>query len=485
MSDYLSSLAARSLRRESACEPRRAQMFEPRRETRGAGVNGEAYEGLPGEESFEGIAPETPTSSVAHTPRPPAPGAPAVYERDDRVAPDPGGEAYARPSHTPPHVAGEGVAPNLHASPRHTDAQEAPLPPSPASPLVSPHDTLQIPDPLQTPSPLRTSAMPSQTPRPTAGEDVPTVRETTPPRVARRAQQQQAVSNETRPHGAETIAADETPAAHAPREVMLIPQTQPLGTPQAADVSDTQQPHVPTRRSSSRAAAQTPPPAHVAAPADDDAEQSPSTQPLIPTVRTSSTSSARQTHEARYEEGGEAGRGGRLGLAVGAFAVDEEGREQTSPAARRAGEPALEGSTTGVEMEVVPQPHSWKPTRPAETSTRSDFETGPGGALQPRTSEASARVRPAAAQTPTANARVAALTVPDVHAGAGLNGVRASAREGVAQPAPPPTIEVTIGRIEVRAVTPPAAAPPRPRERHEPPRMSLDDYLRAQGGGRG
>jgi hypothetical protein len=41
---------------------------------------------------------------------------------------------------------------------------------------------------------------------------------------------------------------------------------------------------------------------------------------------------------------------------------------------------------------------------------------------------------------------------------------------------------VTIGRIEVRAVTPPA--PPQPRQRQEPPKMSLDEYLRAQSGGR-
>ncbi|HEX8336383.1 MAG TPA: hypothetical protein VF621_06610 [Pyrinomonadaceae bacterium] len=67
--------------------------------------------------------------------------------------------------------------------------------------------------------------------------------------------------------------------------------------------------------------------------------------------------------------------------------------------------------------------------------------------------------------------------------GAGPIVFRPTGREGVTQSTPQPTIEVTIGRIEVRAVTPPAAPPPAPRERHEPPKMSLDDYLRAQGGG--
>ncbi|HEX8291579.1 MAG TPA: hypothetical protein VF570_07490, partial [Pyrinomonadaceae bacterium] len=66
--------------------------------------------------------------------------------------------------------------------------------------------------------------------------------------------------------------------------------------------------------------------------------------------------------------------------------------------------------------------------------------------------------------------------------GGGPGGFPATARAGVT-PSTPPTIEVNIGRIEVRAVTPPAAPAPPTRERREPPKMSLDDYLRAQGGG--
>jgi hypothetical protein len=53
-----------------------------------------------------------------------------------------------------------------------------------------------------------------------------------------------------------------------------------------------------------------------------------------------------------------------------------------------------------------------------------------------------------------------------------------------AEPDPPaPTIRITIGRVEVRAVTPPPAPSRRPAR--PAPRMSLDEYLRSQNGGRG
>jgi hypothetical protein len=46
---------------------------------------------------------------------------------------------------------------------------------------------------------------------------------------------------------------------------------------------------------------------------------------------------------------------------------------------------------------------------------------------------------------------------------------------------PEPTIQVTIGRIEVRA-TPPAQPPPK--QRSAPPVMSLEEYLRQRSGER-
>ena len=47
--------------------------------------------------------------------------------------------------------------------------------------------------------------------------------------------------------------------------------------------------------------------------------------------------------------------------------------------------------------------------------------------------------------------------------------------------APPPTVQVTIGRIEVRTV--PSSAPPRPRAATAPARLSLEAYLRSRSGG--
>lgn len=58
-------------------------------------------------------------------------------------------------------------------------------------------------------------------------------------------------------------------------------------------------------------------------------------------------------------------------------------------------------------------------------------------------------------------------------------GTRAETRQGAPLP---PTIQVTIGRIEVRAVQPPAPSPS-PRPVAKPPALTLDDYLAARDGG--
>ncbi|MFL6255539.1 MAG: hypothetical protein ACJ74T_11045, partial [Pyrinomonadaceae bacterium] len=213
MSDYLSSLAARSLRREPACEPRRAQMFEPRQETSAAPLADEAQgAGLPGVETFDNVAPQTPSPTAA-----PISSAPAV---------------------------------NIH------DDDEAPRPSATTRALSTYPDALQVPVPLETQSPLQTPAQPSQTSHTrTSEEAVPaaaehpthsarpfeSVPETTPTLIARRAQTQTATHE---PQSSQTVNAATEAAAepHAPRDVLSVPQTSP--TP--ADVAASPRPLVTT-----------------------------------------------------------------------------------------------------------------------------------------------------------------------------------------------------------------------------------------------
>jgi hypothetical protein len=130
MSDYLSSLAARSLRREPACQPRRAQMFEPPRETPDSPFVEEVQQELPATETFERDAAEAPTA-------PRAPRAPAVYEREQDTGNEPRTQALDHPALVPPQVEGEVPGPDSHASPRSTEA------PATTRPTSSTSGTLQ------------------------------------------------------------------------------------------------------------------------------------------------------------------------------------------------------------------------------------------------------------------------------------------------------------------------------------------------------
>ena len=55
--------------------------------------------------------------------------------------------------------------------------------------------------------------------------------------------------------------------------------------------------------------------------------------------------------------------------------------------------------------------------------------------------------------------------------------------EGTAMPEPAPTIKITIGRVDVRAIMP-AAPAPRPAPTRPSPALSLEDYLKQREGGR-
>jgi hypothetical protein len=77
------------------------------------------------------------------------------------------------------------------------------------------------------------------------------------------------------------------------------------------------------------------------------------------------------------------------------------------------------------------------------------------------------------------------ITAGAVHAQPVAHNQQVIEAQWIEQPAPAPTIQVTIGRIEVRA-TPPPPAPPQSQQRSTPPIMSLDQYLqqRSKGGDR-
>jgi hypothetical protein len=63
--------------------------------------------------------------------------------------------------------------------------------------------------------------------------------------------------------------------------------------------------------------------------------------------------------------------------------------------------------------------------------------------------------------------------------------VMAQAKPSEVRPTATPTIQIAIGSVEIRAVTPaPAAAPQRPAERRGNPRLSLEEYLRQRNEGR-
>jgi hypothetical protein len=102
---------------------------------------------------------------------------------------------------------------------------------------------------------------------------------------------------------------------------------------------------------------------------------------------------------------------------------------------------------TLVDQTVVAPPSRWRPA-------------------QPVVSAGAARAIVAAARTREAVARTAGRRQPSLAA--------------PAQEPSPPTISVTIGRVEVRASRP-AGAPKRGRHESEP-RLSLEDYLRRRSG---
>jgi hypothetical protein len=113
------------------------------------------------------------------------------------------------------------------------------------------------------------------------------------------------------------------------------------------------------------------------------------------------------------------------------------------------------------------------PRPPASTAARGGAGEPPAAAPAPAPAPRGDRRRP---QRLITQRRVAVARATD--------DARAAARTRLMRTGPqaPPTVHVTIGRLEVRASSPPAA--PRPRAvAPQAPKLGLDEYLRARSGG--
>lgn len=136
-------------------------------------------------------------------------------------------------------------------------------------------------------------------------------------------------------------------------------------------------------------------------------------------------------------------------------------------------------------------------TRPA--GQRSDFkpETGVLRAASAVLRRAQGRAREVSGPVPNDLHQESGVLIPKPEASpAPYSAIRAAPRADAASAArdfpantptmqmtePPPVINVTIGRVEVRAVQPPAGKPRSEPSRPKP--LSLDDYLKQRGGNR-
>jgi hypothetical protein len=173
------------------------------------------------------------------------------------------------------------------------------------------------------------------------------------------------------------------------------------------------------------------------------------------------------------------------------FEEQEPGSPTTSPVPQRGPAPArrrktAQGRAAPAEpptSRAVPSPRvSSAPPSPVEgepeSSAAHDHETPP--ALDAPLS------RPAARPAERARSTTVPALSPERAAVVVQPAARRAAELSVPQPRParrePPPVRVSIGRIEVRAVTPPAA-PPRPAPQRPTP-LSLDEYLELRRSGR-
>jgi hypothetical protein len=137
---------------------------------------------------------------------------------------------------------------------------------------------------------------------------------------------------------------------------------------------------------------------------------------------------------------------------------------------------APEAASPGKRPEAHPgrvgpiEPRLARPTRQSETSPPSETAEREASAIG-RLPVLATKPRPADAKMPTSEATHITLATP--------SGREREQREQRASQASPSTIQVTIGRIEVRATT---VAEPRQKSRPSSAATSLEDYLRHRSG---
>jgi hypothetical protein len=169
-------------------------------------------------------------------------------------------------------------------------------------------------------------------------------------------------------------------------------------------------------------------------------------------------------------------------------AADEDGL--LMPPADALRHPSLVGTSKPVETPLSAQAASANPSRtpsmwPEEPVAASGWSAArQGSSVPPRDVEAEELLLPLSPVEVVSMRRDARAAVTPADEPDPTRSAERGQAAAAATPPPPPTIEITIGRVEVRAVHPPApVARPQPAA-STAPRLSLEEYLRNQNGGR-
>lgn len=152
-----------------------------------------------------------------------------------------------------------------------------------------------------------------------------------------------------------------------------------------------------------------------------------------------------------------------------------------------AGDAVLAAPWSGTSPLTGRRDDARQPERPASLPLRSALSGTPATALVPSSGIAptSGTVRVSSSGSAATSGTVVARpsVTPPVEPVAAVTPATAALAPAV-PPSIPPTIRVTIGRVDVRAIMPPAPPAPRSRPSRSGPTLSLEDYLQQRREGR-